>query len=178
MLHCGCLIWHIRRYSSLAFYEPAAVFFATLTIWAYASYTPRKGIAVAKASNEDRTIPDYAERPADTHDEFGVDQASAEQSSPLDAPPPSGVYNYPAPSFIRLDRPNDDEMVQLFVQSGRPSAMTAYISNVGDICSANGPLRMLKEGRNLLEQVSRCWVRNPDYLFMLLGLEQATMSRS
>lgn len=132
----------------------------------------------ASSNEQTRAVP----RQAATHDEFRADQAAAavgEQSLPLDddVPPPSGTYHYPAPSFIRLDRPNDDEMVQLFVQSGRPSAMTAYISNVGDVCGTNGPLRMLREGRHLLEQVSRCWVRNPEYVFMLLGLEQATLSR-
>jgi hypothetical protein len=78
------------------------------------------------------------------------------------------------PTFIRLDRPNDDEMVQLFVRSGRPSAMRAHITGVGDICSPQGPVKVLREGRKILESVSSAWGRTQDYISLLEAVEMAT----
>jgi hypothetical protein len=71
------------------------------------------------------------------------------------------------PTFIRLDRPNDDEMVQLFVRTG---VLKAYISGVGDIYSGNAPRRILKEGRRVLEGVAGAWGRNGEYLELLQAL--------
>lgn len=48
------------------------------------------------------------------------------------------------PSFIHLDRPCDDELVQLFVREGY--AMRGNVTGVGDICSPEGPERILRMG--------------------------------
>jgi len=40
-IHAGCIFWHIRRYSTNAYYEPFAVLAATLTLWALGTFTPR-----------------------------------------------------------------------------------------------------------------------------------------
>lgn len=70
-------------------------------------------------------------------------------------------------SSIRLDRPCDDELVQLFIKRGR--SMTATIMGVGNITSDNGPLRMLKEGRKLLATLDR-WPIRDQYLKILTRL--------
>jgi hypothetical protein len=54
----------------------------------------------------------------------------------------------PEPSFLHLDRPIDDELVQTFVRSGHK--MSAYISQVGNIQSQDAPARILQEGISLL----------------------------
>ena len=82
------------------------------------------------------------------------------------------------PSFVHLDRPNDDEMVQLFVRSGRPSVMRAYISGIGDICSPKAPLRILKEGVKILTNVSMVWGRTDRYINVLTGMNAALLKLS
>ncbi|GAM85462.1 hypothetical protein ANO11243_034690 [Dothideomycetidae sp. 11243] len=60
-------------------------------------------------------------------------------------------------SSIRLDRPTDDELVQLFIKRGR--TMKATIMGVGDIAGANGPVRMLVEGCRLLSTLHKWPIR-------------------
>ncbi|KAH7136648.1 hypothetical protein EDB81DRAFT_802815 [Dactylonectria macrodidyma] len=181
-VHCGCLYWHIRRYSTMAFYEPSSVFLATLSLWAYSYYASRASPIIQR----------------ERHDhEYDRSGSPSRQSSPFanvsgtaaSAPgPESGVgesrdlnsrgsSHVPdsEPTFIRLDRPNDDEMVQHFVRCGRPSNMRAYITGVGDICVAKGPTRILREGSKILGAASLAWGRTRDYAAILKALEK-TMS--
>lgn len=82
------------------------------------------------------------------------------------------------PTFIRLDRPNDDEMVQLFVRKGRPSVMTAHIAGVGNICSSQGPIKILREGRKILSTVSSSWGRSREHTSILEALEMTMVGKS
>ncbi|KAF5634250.1 zinc finger zas1 [Fusarium sp. NRRL 52700] len=116
-LHCGCFLWHVRRYAKMTFYEPPCVFWATLTLWAYSVFCSKSRRPDPRSGSATRQI----------------------------SPDRSDDEN---PTFIRLDRPNDDEMVQLFVRTG---VLKAYISGVGDIYSATAPKRILKEGKRVLE---------------------------
>ena len=59
----------------------------------------------------------------------------------------------PDPSFLHLDRPLDDELVQTYVQVGHK--MSAYIANVGSLEAAGAPTRIAKEGISLLAKHSR-----------------------
>lgn len=81
-------------------------------------------------------------------------------------------------TFIRLDRPNDDEMVQLFVSSSQTSRMSALVSGVGDICGPEGPALVLKEGRAMLGAIPQTWIKGSHYMDVLLALEIATRNRS
>lgn len=54
----------------------------------------------------------------------------------------------PDPTFVHLDRPCDDELVQLFVREGH--TMQGNVTGVGDICGSNGPERVLKVGAGVL----------------------------
>lgn len=80
-------------------------------------------------------------------------------------------------AFIRLDRPNDDEMVQLFVSSSQASRMSAIVSGVGDICTPEGPALVLKEGRAMLGAIPQTWIQGSHYIDILLALEMATRNR-
>ncbi|KAK6203675.1 hypothetical protein LQW54_008881 [Pestalotiopsis sp. IQ-011] len=82
----------------------------------------------------------------------------------------------PEPTFIRLDRPNDDEMVQQFVKSGRPSVMRAHITGVGNISSPQGPAKILREGRKILSSVSSAWSRTREYISILESVEAVTVN--
>lgn len=56
-------------------------------------------------------------------------------------------------SSIRLDRPTDDELVQLFIKRGR--GMRATLMGVGDVQGTKGPGRMLREGGRVLATLGR-----------------------
>lgn len=120
MIHAGVLFWHVRRYSTDAFYEPSSVFLATLALWAYGTFAQNTSGATG-----------------DSHSP----QVDEDAESPF-------------PTSMALDRPADDELVQLFVKRG--SLMRANITGVGNLCSAKGPGRVLIEGRKLLVGL-KCW---------------------
>lgn len=142
LVHCGIFFWHVRRYSLDAFYEPTKVFLVTLVVWAYGSLCPpqQANAALRGSSNNN------GNRPREDEDwSCDLDDISS----------------------IRLDRPCDDELVQLFIKRGR--SMTATIMGVGNITAASGPLRMLKEGRKLLSTLDKWPIRNR-YLQVLTQL--------
>lgn len=152
----------------MAFYEPGAVFLATLTLWAYSYYTSKTAPAVREERRHDGDEP--------------ASGSPSRQSSPTPAAnhterEESCMTPEPDPTFIRLDRPCDDEMVQFFVRAGRPSSVRAYITGVGDVCAKNGPARILREGRKILGSVSMAWGRNPDHVSILEAFERAMSGR-
>ncbi|KAH7073795.1 hypothetical protein BKA63DRAFT_40654 [Paraphoma chrysanthemicola] len=59
----------------------------------------------------------------------------------------------PEPSFLHLDRPLDDELVQTFVRAGHKVA--AFISKVGNIRDPSAPRKVLEEGIVLLSEEAR-----------------------
>ncbi|KAK2596062.1 hypothetical protein N8I77_013570 [Diaporthe amygdali] len=130
LVHCGIFFWHVRRYSTDAFYEPTKVFLVTLVVWAYGSLCPPQQPGTSSRGS----INNHAREDDDW-------------TSDLDDI-----------SSIRLDRPCDDELVQLFIKRGR--SMRATIMGVGSITAADGPLRMLREGRKLLTTLDRWPIRN------------------
>lgn len=133
LVHCGIFFWHVRRYSLDAFYEPTKVFLVTLVVWAYGSLCPPQQPSTSlRGSNNNNNS-----RPREDEDwSCDLDEISS----------------------IRLDRPCDDELVQLFIKRGR--SMQATIMGVGNITGTNGPFRMLKEGRKLLSTLDKWPIRN------------------
>lgn len=125
MIHAGVLFWHVRRYSSDAFHEPSSVLLATLALWAYGTFAPHTP----------------AKKPA-------INNTASPSSAPQDSDQDTEATSL-FPTSIQLDRPADDELVQLFVKRGQ--SMRANITGVGNLCSAKGPLRVLNEGQNLLK---------------------------
>lgn len=167
VLHAGCLFWHIRRYSMRAFYEPNALYLATLVLWAYSVYTSH-----ARRSEDG---PQSQIRPSGQVDSDGIEASGS--ATPDSSKPTRESSADPEPTFIRLDRPCDDEMVQLFVRAGRPDRMKANISGVGDICSTRGPSRLLREGRKILLTLASAWGCSWEYVTTLEGLEAVMNER-
>jgi hypothetical protein len=66
---------------------------------------------------------------------------------------PNDGEGVPNPSFCHLDRPLDDELVQLFVRVGH--RMWPNISKVGNILDPQAAPKILWEGYNLLTAGSR-----------------------
>lgn len=75
---------------------------------------------------------------------YGSCHAHAAPLPPAETNSPRLQGSQPEPSFIHLDRPCDDELVQLFVREGH--AMTGNVTGVGDICAPGGPERILRVG--------------------------------
>ena len=185
----------------MAFYEPVSVFLATLTLWAYSSYAsrasprhPRRNMETGEnetrsGSVSRRQTPEAGEQSVGSlgygvvgdHSLTGQLPTSArmrESQVTVQPSPGSTLTLDDEPTFIRLDRPNDDEMVQLFVRSGKPSTMRAYITGVGDICSPKGPTRILREGKKILNAISIAWGRTREYVAILEAVEKATVNIS
>ncbi|KAF7527512.1 hypothetical protein G7054_g10425 [Neopestalotiopsis clavispora] len=178
VLHCGCFYWHIRRYSRRAFYEPISVFLATLTLWAYSMYASRSSPVGAEVhsdmeGNRSGSVTRHAS-PGARSDQLFTSQEPGYHVQGATTQP--DFEDDPEPTFIRLDRPNDDEMVQQFVKSGRPSVMRAYITGVGNISSPQGPAKILREGRKILSSVSTSWSRTRDCISTLESVEAVTVN--
>ena len=144
MIHAGMVFWHIRRYSQEAFYEPTSVYLATLAVWGYGLFTTRSSIA-SKLVLGSRS---------------GTNSPREDQNED------------DMPSFVRIDRPCDDELVQWYIRYGSPDRMTASITHVGNICSAKGPTRMLREGASILSQLGQVWTIANDQAETLLLMTQ------
>jgi hypothetical protein len=71
------------------------------------------------------------------------------------------------PSFIHLDRPCDDELVQLFVREGH--VMRGNVTGVGDICGAEGPERVLRVGCEILSDLT-AWSISKKFVAILTRL--------
>ncbi|KAI9737326.1 MAG: hypothetical protein M1834_009479 [Cirrosporium novae-zelandiae] len=139
MIHAGVIFWHLRHYSANGFYEAPSIVLASLALWAYGTF--------AQTTTSAR-INDNPTNPNDTSPQ-PPPQSPSPPSSP-DSDPPSDL-----PTLVQLDRPTDDELVQLFVQRG--DKMRAIITGVGNLCSAKGPERVLLEGVKLLNSLVRYW---------------------
>ncbi|KAL7966084.1 hypothetical protein HDV63DRAFT_174058 [Trichoderma sp. SZMC 28014] len=176
IIHGGCLFWHVRRYSRATFYDPLSVFYATLALWAYGFYTPKKRGSVGYGPTvSPGRVASHVEGTVSGEQELGCDRPGSGTQSP----PTHQAYSRDRDlTFIRLDRPNDDEMVQLFVSSSQTSKMSALISGVGDICGPEGPALVLKEGRAMLGAIPQTWIQGSHYMDTLFALENATRSRS
>lgn len=163
MIHAGALYWHVRRFSKAAFYEPSAVYLATLAMWAYASYTALATKALA-----------HNRRP-------GSSRSGSPSPTPPDGISPSVQSNGDSmlgddPTFIRLDRPNDDEMVQLYVRNGHPSRMKANVTGVGNLSSPMGPERVLREGCKILAPMALTWGVAHEYVRILSAMAEVVSS--
>ncbi|KAL6407027.1 melanin regulator CMR1 [Ilyonectria robusta] len=128
MVHAGALLWHVRRYSSDGFLEPFAIYVATLAIWAYSVSTQS-----IRGQGPDPAMPNSGPSPTQQTPQNATGTDSDEE---------------PEPAFIHLDRPCDDEMVQIYVRLGHK--ISGYMLRVGNICSPGAPRKILKEGVRLL----------------------------
>jgi hypothetical protein len=79
------------------------------------------------------------------------------------------------PSFIHLDRPCDDELVQLFVREGH--VMRGNVTGVGDICGVEGPERVLRVGCEILSGLN-AWGVSKKFVAILTRLADLSSNHS
>lgn len=195
MIHAGSVFWHVRRYSTNSFYEPIAIYLASIALWAYGSY---KTAALGVRTSNNSTHPSKTANSNANGGGGGGSSSSglAQQrttdntspaptsTSPASQPPQDAAPGPPSPAssttstssstdthptFIHLDRPCDDEIVTHFVRQGH--AMSGNMSNVGDICAA--PEKVLKEGAKLLKSRLVAWGVSREYYDVLMALSEA-----
>jgi hypothetical protein len=157
MIHAGSVFWYLRRYSCEAVIEPFACYLATLVLWAYSISTST--VKLLTSSSPETVI--YESRGADdTRVSRGSDASRHNQHDDR------SIYSYNSPalhtqisgamehleshetSLIQLDRPCDDEIVQLFVRFGEQ--MTPYMARIGDIKQRGSAGKIMREGIRIL----------------------------
>ncbi|RKL20799.1 hypothetical protein BFJ68_g2798 [Fusarium oxysporum] len=163
IIHAGALLWHVRRYSSNDFIEPHAIYLATLSIWAYSVFnTPRTESQQEHGDAVSRSVP--ASRDRVSQGSVGNNEAESEEE--------------PDPTFIHLDRPCDDEMVQVYIRLGHK--MAGHMQRVGNICSPNAPPKILREGIRMLSHAraqNKEWGIETSYVKGLTSLLHGTTAQ-
>ncbi|KAH8822063.1 hypothetical protein F5884DRAFT_851259 [Xylogone sp. PMI_703] len=168
IIHAGSVFWYLRRYSSGAVIEPFAGYLATMVIWIYSMST-----LVAKLLPR----PQAGTAPYESHESIRVGIPQTNTTSPPNHSSPiqsqqtplgsGGNFDHCSPSsqhgqvtrgleqlgshsttIIQIDRPCDDELVQLFVRFG--DEMTPYMAQIGDIKSKDAAGKVLRQGIKLL----------------------------
>lgn len=134
-IHAGVVFWHVRRYSTDAFYEAPAVALAALTLWAFGVF--------AKQQVSDNGI---------LQNETATTAVSTSSNHPQSS---SGPNEDGMCEIILLDRPTDDELVQHFIKHG--NRMQAHISGVGDLYNPNSPAMVLRQACKMLDELEQCW---------------------
>ncbi|KAL5089148.1 hypothetical protein Trisim1_006001 [Trichoderma cf. simile WF8] len=136
IIHAGALFWHIRRYSTRSFLEPFTIYMATLIIWAYSV-----SVQFARQQEEFQAAPSM-EGPLSPEAQT---VAAACQQPTVSAQDEDLCSELP---FVFIDRPCDDEMVQMYLRFG--NKMSAHMARVGVITQASAPSKILQEGIRLL----------------------------
>ncbi|SCO86540.1 related to transcription factor ZMS1 [Fusarium oxysporum] len=163
IIHAGALLWHVRRYSSNDFIEPHAIYLATLSIWAYSVFnTPRTESQQEHGDAVSRSVPASGDR--ESQGSVGNNEAESEEE--------------PDPTFIHIDRPCDDEMVQVYIRLGHK--MAGHMQRVGNICSPNAPPKILREGIRMLSHArakNKEWGIETSYVKGLTSLLHGTTAQ-
>ncbi|KAF5978316.1 transcription factor ZMS1 [Fusarium coicis] len=163
IIHAGALLWHVRRYSSNDFIEPHAIYLAILSIWAYSVFnTPRNESQQQRGGEVSRSVPASGDR--ESQGSVGNNEEESEEE--------------PEPTFIHLDRPCDDEMVQVYIRLGHK--MAGHLHRVGNICSPNAPPKILKEGIRMLSHArakNKGWGIEISYVMGLTSLLHGTTAQ-
>lgn len=144
IVHSSAVLWHVRRFSKYSFFEPFAVYIATLITWAYSQcHQPPEQDDQNPCGDTHGFISANGGHEAATSVAV-TSEASSDGNSSFDR---AGSTS-PEPSLIQLDRPCDDEIVQAFVRRG--FEMSAYMQNIGNIHDRGAPRKILLEGKRLL----------------------------
>ncbi|KAH6855849.1 hypothetical protein B0I37DRAFT_64372 [Chaetomium sp. MPI-CAGE-AT-0009] len=144
VVHAGAVFWHVRRYSSGMFLEPFAVYMSTLVLWAYS-------ISAQSAKHRDqRHNQRSAENTSTASISGNIAYGTGGPSPIVEVTPASAAEEDETvePSFIHLDRPCDDEVVQTYIRKG--TQISADMARVGNITDDGAAAKILQEGLRLL----------------------------
>ncbi|KAJ4865634.1 fungal specific transcription factor domain-containing protein [Trichoderma breve] len=168
IIHAGALFWHIRRYSTRSFLEPFTIYMATLIIWAYSV-----SVQFAKQQEEFQAAPSM-EGPLSPEARTVAAACQQPTTSTQDEDLCSEL------PFFFIDRPCDDEMVQMYLRFG--NKMSAHMARVGVITQTSAPGKILQEGIRLLGNATAggqdvpemsTWGAERTYMEVLVALARA-----
>ncbi|CAD0111666.1 unnamed protein product [Aureobasidium uvarum] len=80
------------------------------------------------------------------------------------------------PKMIQIDRPCDDELIQIFIRRG--NSMQPHMLGVGNICQPGGALGVLKVGARLIKNRCSAWPISKTYENLLLHCAQVSARTS
>lgn len=155
MYHAGVLFWHVRLYSAKGAYEPTAVLLAALALWAFGTFAPKHPLPASVNTTTASPLATVVSPSLNTPDGLGDDDAAT-----------AGF-----PTSINIDRPADDEIVQMYIRRG--DRMQALIVGVGDIRGPLGPQRVLLEGAKLVSSLAN-WGSSRRVMRVLVTLAKIT----
>jgi hypothetical protein len=150
VIHAGVLLWHVRRYSTDAFYEAPSVALASLTLWAFGTLAERR--TTPKSSRIQSPAP-ISQHDVQAPTTLGTGNNGVDDEAPCE--------------IILLDRPTDDELVQQFIRDGH--SMQAHLGGVGNLYARTGPRRVLVQGVKLISSLKR-WGISTGWLQLLESL--------
>ncbi|KAF5582647.1 C2H2 transcription factor [Fusarium pseudocircinatum] len=137
VIHSGGIFWHIRRYSTQKFYEPATLFIAALVLWAFCLRN--------KFLSPLPTDPDTPPEGSTATPHIKPDEDS-DGKAVLDSAEIMRIY---------IDRVLDDELVQTLVLGRDP--IEVYMSRVGNLDLPEAPVKLLHEAARLLQLRCSVW---------------------
>lgn len=115
-----------------AFLEPYAIYVAALVLWAYS-------IALQMYNHHEAALEPARDVPTDLS--TGV-QKTDHTSSTYEPATAIQIDPDALNTVVHLDRPLDDELVQLYIRWG--GKMPAHLSRVGDVSGATAPRKILE----------------------------------
>ncbi|KAH0278534.1 hypothetical protein KCU91_g2394, partial [Aureobasidium melanogenum] len=80
------------------------------------------------------------------------------------------------PTMIQIDRPCDDELIQIFIRRG--NSMQPHMLGVGNICQPGGAHNVLKVGAKLIKNRCSAWPISKTYENLLLHCAQVSARTS
>lgn len=152
-IHAGVAFWHVRRYSTDAYYEAPSIALAALTLWAFGTFARKQPPRASQGAAPSLPVGEGSHRPTSVNDDNNDDDAES-------------------CAIILLDRPTDDELVQQFIKNG--DRMEAHMSGIGDLYAPQSPRLVLKQARKLLRQNEKCWGIASKWLRLLERLSECS----
>lgn len=136
IIHAGALFWHVRRFSIDAFYEAEAVYLATLALWAYGLFAEHTSRPLTSRPSNSCTVNEHNHTNNNANEDRNKARGRGEEDGEEDCEEEDDddeQINELYPTSMQLDRPADDELVQLFVKRGQ--GMKALVMGVGNLCA-------------------------------------------
>jgi hypothetical protein len=202
MVHAGSVFWYVRRYSAMSFFEPLAVYLASLCLWTYGSYKSAALDRDAAAANNrpeggpsgpDASAPvqpsrmERKEHPIKFVNKATNRPDSSSGSTMAPSATPEGTAGSPLGPAPDSDSDEDeasssDEQPE-FIHLDRPcddEMVQHYVRNGHNMSGhmtnvgdiCTTPHKVLLEGAKLLRTKLACWGVSREYYDILMKLAE------
>lgn len=142
VVHAGAISWHVRRYTSATLIQPYSIFIAALVLWAFAWTSAELRDKICPPAGNDEQASSV------TPKSRGPESMPSQSEYRIDL---ENEICEEFPMVVNIDRPLDDEFVQMFVRRGEGS-VTLRTHNVRDLCTRAGARDILHRAARMLRQ--------------------------